>query len=171
MQITKRTRLRKVLPLLIDKERVDTLIDSVDEYPLKKKILSMTVGEFIDLVTDEDKFISSLLNPRERAYKALGRLKAYRNQMEQLMSWIKKFHVKQSMQEKNAAQGITFPDFCSRILLTVTDYFHLKSFKEAEKVPLADYLLILQDQSTSIQYQRAYQRIIELEQKSKSKKK
>lgn len=91
--------------------------------------------------------------------------------MEQLMSWIKKFQVKQSMQEKNAAVNIQFPDFCSRILLTVTEYFNLKSFKEAEKVPLADYLLILQDQSTSIQYQRAYQRIIELEQKSKSKKK
>lgn len=169
MQITKRTRLRKVLPLLIDKERVDTLIDSVDEYPLKKKIISMTVGEFIDLVTDEDKFISSLLNPRERAYKALGRLKAYKNQMKALFDWMKKLQVKQSQDEKQAAIGVDFPDMCSRMLLVVTEYFHLKSFKEAEKVPLADYLLILQDQSTSIQYQRNYSRLIEMKNKTKKK--
>lgn len=171
MQITKRTRLKELLPLLADKERIDSVLEQIDEYPLKKDVISMTVGEFSEIVLEEEKFISSLMRPNERAYVALGRLKAYRKQMEQLMSWIKKFQIKQSQQEKKAAVNIQFPDFCSRILLTVTDYFHLKSFKEAEDVPLADYLLILQDQSTSIQYQRAYQRIIELEQKSKSKKK
>lgn len=170
MQITKRTRLKELLPLLVVKERVTEILDNIDEYPLKKDIISMTVGEFIEIVTDEDKFIAGLLSPKERAYKALGRLKNYQRQMKQLMSWIKKFEIKQTPDEKAATLGIEFPDFCSRILITVTDFFHLKSFTEAEKVPLADYLLVLQEQSTSIQYQRAYNKLMEIKQKSKKKK-
>lgn len=170
MQITKRTRLKELLPLLADKERIDSVLEQIEEYPLKKDVISMTVGEFSEIVLEEEKFISDLLRPNERAYVALGRLKNYKRQMKQLLDWIKKFQVKQTQDEKAAAVNIQFPDFCSRILLTVTDYFHLKSFKEAEKVPLADYLLILQEQGTSIQYQRAYNKLLELKQKSKKKK-
>lgn len=169
MIITKRTRLRSVLPLLIDKQRVESVLDDVEEFPLKKDVLSMTVGEFSEIVLDEDKFVASILNPRERAYKALGRLKNYKRQMKQLMEWMKKFQIKQSADEKQAAIGIDFPDMCSRMLLTVTSYFGLKSFKEAESVPLADYLLILQDQSTSIIYQRNYSKLIEMKNKTKKK--
>lgn len=170
MQITKRTRMRELLPLLVNKERIDSLLEQTEEYTLDKNILSMSIGEFIEIVTDEEKFISTLMRPRERAYKALGRLKSYQRQMRELLAWMKKLQVKQTNQEKSAAFNILFPDFCSRMLITVTEFFHLKSFKEAENVPLADYLLILQDQSTSIQYQRAYNRIMELEQKAKKKK-
>lgn len=170
MQITKRTKLKHLLPLLADKERIDSVLEQIEEYPLKKDVISMTVGEFSEIVLDEEKFIASLLLPNERAYKALGRLKNYKRQMKQLLDWIKKFQVKQTQDERAAAQGIQFPDMCSRILIVVTEFFHLKSFKEAEDVPLADYLLILQEQSTSIQYQRAYNKLLELKQKSKKKK-
>jgi len=170
MQITKRTRLKELLPLLADKERIDSVLEQIEEYPLKKDVISMTVGEFSEIVLEEEKFVSGLMRPNERAYKALGRLKNYKRQMKQLLDWIKKFQVKQTQDEKAAAQGIQFPDMCSRMLIVVTEFFHLKSFKEAEDVPLADYLLILQEQSTSIQYQRAYNKLIEMKNKSKQKK-
>lgn len=170
MQITKRTKLKHLLPLLADKERIDSVLEQIDEYPLKKDVISMTVGEFSEIVLEEEKFISDLLRPNERVYKALGRLKNYKRQMKQLLDWIKKFNVKQSADEKQAAIGIDFPGMMSRMLLTVTQYFGLKSFKEAESVPLADWLLILQDQSTSIQYQRNYNKLIEMKNKTKKKK-
>lgn len=170
MKITKRTKLREVIPLLINKERTDLLLEQVEEYPLKKDVLSMTVGEFSEIMLEEDKYIATILDPRERAYKALGRLKNYKRQMDQLMKWMKKFQIKQSADEKQASIGIDFPDMCSRMLLTVTEFFHLGSFKEAESVPLSDYLLILQDQSTGIQYQRNYSKLIDMRNKTKKKK-
>lgn len=170
MQITRRTKLKELLPLLADKERIDSVLEHIDEYPLKKDVISMTVGEFSEIVLEEEKFISSLMRPNERAYVALGRVKSYQRQMKQLMSWMKKFNVKQTADEKQAAIGIDFPDMCSRMLISVTEFFHLKSFKDAESVPLADYLLILQEQSTAIQYQRNYSRLMELKNKSKKKK-
>ena len=171
MQITKRTRLKELLPLLTDKERLDSVLDGIEEYPLKKDVISMNIGEFSEIVLDEEAWVKKMFRPNERAYKALGRVKNYKRQMEQLMNWIKKFNIKQTADEKQAAIGVDFPDFISRMLITVTEFFKLSSFKEAEKVPLADYLLILQDQSSSIQYQRNYQKIIDLKNKSKNKKK
>lgn len=170
MQITKRTRLKELLPLLASKERIESVLDQIDEYPLKKDVLSMTIGEFSEIVLEEEKFIAAIMRPNERAYIALGRLKNYRRQMKQLLDWIKKFNVKQSADEKQAAIGIDFPDMMSRMLLTVTEYFHLKSFKEAEDVPLADWLLIFQDQATSIKYQRNYSRLMEMKNRAKKKK-
>lgn len=170
MQITKRTRLKELLPLLVNKERVESVLEQVEPYPLEKKILSMTIGEFTEIVSDEEEYIRKLMQPRERAYKALGRVKQYRTEMKQVMDYIKKFEIKQNADEKNAAKGVDFPDMCSRMLITVTEFFHLKSFNEAENVPLADWIMILRDQATAIQYQRNYQRIMDLKNKAKKKK-
>ena len=170
MQITKRTRLKELLPLLVEKERVDTLLDQVEPYPLEKKVLSMTIGEFTEIVMDEESFLRKLMQPRERAFIALGRVKQYRTEMKQVMDYIKKFQIKQTADERQAAIGVDFPDLCARMLLTVTEFFHLKSFDEAEKVAIADWIMILRDQSTAIQYQRNYQRLMEMKNKAKRKK-
>lgn len=170
MEVTKRTRMKELFPLLTTKERMDSVLEQVEEYPLDKDILSMTVGEFINLSLDEEKYIASLLRPNELAYKALGRLKNYYRQMKQLTQWIKKFDVKQTAEEKQAAISVDFPDMMSRMLLTVTQFFGLKSFKEAESVPLSDWLLILRDQSTAIQYQRNYSKLLDMKSKTKKKK-
>lgn len=160
MKITKKTRVKELLPLLTE-HRMERLLRDIPEYPLDKSILSMTIGEFADILLDEESYILTLLRPNERAWKAFGRLKVFRREMEEISKWMKKYEIKQSEEEKRAAIGIEFPDFIAKILITVVQFFGLHSFKEAEQIPLADYLIILQEQSSSIRYQRNYSKIIE----------
>ena len=166
MEITKKTRVKEVLPLLLNEGMMDKILEDIEEYPLEKPILSLTIGEFSEIVLDEQSFVKKIMKPNERAYIAFGRLKSFKKEMEQLMKYIQKFQVKQSSEEKQAAINIDFPDFLSKILLTTTQFFGLHSFQEAEAIPLADYILILKDQVSSIQYQRNYSKI--MEQKSKN---
>lgn len=165
MKITKRTRVKEVLPLLTER-RLEYLLERLQEFPLEKPILSLTIGEFAEILLDEQAYVMRLLNPRERAWKAFGRLKTFKREMSEISDFMKRYEIKQSSEEKQAAVGVDFPDFIAKILITVTQFFNLHSFKEAEAIPLANYLVILQDQSSAVKYQRNYSKI--LEQKSKT---
>lgn len=164
MKITHRTRVKDILPLLTEK-RMEYMLDNIQEYPLDRPILSMTIGEFAEILMDEQAYMMKILNPRERAYIAFGQLKSFKRQMEEISAWMKKYEIKQSAEEKQASIGVEFPDFIAKMLITVVQFFNLHSFKEAESIPLSDYLVILQDQSSAIKYQRNYSKLIE--QKSK----
>lgn len=141
------------------------LLENIPEYPLEKSILSMTIGEFSEILLDEQTFIQTFMSPKEYAYKAFGRLRTFKREMEEVQKWIQKFEIKPSADEKQAAIGIDFPNFITKILITVVQFFGLHSFKEAEAIPLADYLVILQEQSSQIKYQRQYSKIIEMKNK------
>lgn len=164
MKITKRTRVKELLPLLTEK-RLEYMLENIQEYPLEKPILSLTIGEFSEILLDQEVYIKKLLRPHKKAYIAFGRLKSFRRQMEEVSNFMKRYEIKQSQEEKQAAVGVEFPDFIAKILITVTQFFGLHNFQEAEGIPLADYLVILQDQSSAIKYQRNYSKLIE--QKSK----
>ena len=168
MKITKRTRVGEVLPLLTEK-RLEYLLENIPEYPLNKNILSMTIGEFSSIILDEQAYIQTFMKPNERAYKAFGKLKAFKREMEDISKWIQKHEVKQTEEERRAAIGVDFPNFVTKILITCVQFFNLHSFKEAEAVPLADYLIILQDQSAAMLYQRNYSKILEQKQKTHGK--
>lgn len=168
MLITKKTKTKHLLPLLNTQEKIDQVIEAMEPYPLKKEVLSMTIGEFSHVVLEEQEFIKELLSEK-LAYKAFGRIKSFRIQMEQLSKWMKKLEVKQSQDEKAASIGVDFPDLIQRMLITVTKFFHLKSFDEAEKCSLSDYLLIFMDQASDVKFQRNYQKLLEMRQKVKKK--
>lgn len=164
MKITRRTRVKEVLPLL-NEEKMKYLLENIPEYPLNKPILAMTIGEFSEILLDEQTYIQTFMSPKEHAYKAFGRLRTFKREMEEVQKWIQKFEIKPSADEKQAAIGIDFPNFITKILITVVQFFGLHSFKEAEAIPLADYLVILQEQSSQIKYQRQYSKIIEMKNK------
>lgn len=164
MKITRKTRVREVLPLLTE-QRLEYLLENIQEFPLEKPILSLTIGEFSEIILDEQAYVMKILNPRERAWKAFGRLKSFKRQMEEVSNFMKKYEIKQTEDEKRASVGVVFPDFIAKMLITAVQFFNLHSFKEAEVIPLADYLVILQEQSSAIKYQRNYSKLIE--QKSK----
>lgn len=161
MRVTKWTRTKTVLPYLT-KENFDLLLEKVPEHKLKKDIISMRIKEFAEIIMDEDSHIEKYLKSFF-AFTAFGKLKTYRRQMKEIMDFIKRYEIKQTQEEKMAAIGIEFPDVVSRMLITVTKFFGLKSFDEAMKVPLSSYLMILQEESSSIRYQRAYSDIIRRE--------
>ena len=129
----------------------------------------MTIGEFSSIILDEQAYIQTFMKPNERAYKAFGRLKSFKREMEDISKWIQKHEVKQTEDERRAAIGVDFPNFVTKILITCVQFFNLHSFKEAESIPLADYLVILQDQSAAMLYQRNYSKILEQKQKTHGK--
>lgn len=169
MRITKRTKTAALLPLLT-KEKLDELLEKVEQVPLEKTLMSMTISEFDGVINDEDNFLLSLINDNPVALVFLGKLKSFRTQIDGLNSFFKRLEVKMSPEETAATKGVMFPDIIQKMLLTCCSFFHLKSFEEAESCKVSDYMLIYQNEAASAQYQRNYQKIMEQKQKNKSKK-
>lgn len=166
MKIDKHTKLKHIIPLLTE-QRLNDLIDQVEEYPLKQNLLDFTIKQFGEITLDQEKYLSTLLAPNQKALVALGKLKSFKRQLQEISNFMKMCEIPQSKEEKAAAVNIKFPDPIARMLITVTQFFHLKSFKEAEEIKLADYLLIMQEQYSAAMYQRNYQKIINQRTKKK----
>lgn len=168
VKLNKWSKTKDILPLL-DKEKLEYILSQVEEVPLKKPILEMSIRKFGAIVNNEEEFIAKLLKKR-RLFKALGLLKSYKRQMNEIVSFFKMYDIKQTKEEKQAAIGIVFPDLVSRMLLTVTKFYHLKSMKQAERRTVSEYLIVFQEESSSLMYQRNYNNILNMQMKQKPKK-
>lgn len=169
MLITKKTKTRDVLPLLT-KETFEELLEQVPEVKLKKPLINLPIRKFCEIISDEEAYVAKLLKQRN-ALKAFGMLKSYRNQMKAITLFIKKYEIKQTQEEKQAAQGIDFPDMVTKIYLTIIKFFGYKTFFAAGFVPFSYYLMILQDEASSLKFQRAYSDIIKQQMRLKESKK
>ena len=169
MKITNRTKTSEVLPLL-NEERLEHLLDIVPENN-DKSILSMTVGEFASLVDDGENFVSEYLSKEHKALKAFGTIKSWKRQIKELSDFLKKFEIKRTADEDEAARTVLFPSFGLKMMLTCTRYFHLKSLKEAESVPVSEWLAIFQEESSNALFQYRFNKIMENKQKAKNKRK
>lgn len=167
MKITRKTLTKDILPLLTQ-ATLKELLEKVPAVPLKKPVLAMSIGEFGEIVEDEDAFVAKLLKHR-KALKAFGLLKQYKEEMEALAKFFKLYDTKKSQEETSAALNIKFPSFSQRILIDCVKWFHLKSMEEAEKVKLSDWLTFWMDEASSALYQHNYSKL--LEQKNKAKRK
>lgn len=167
MRITNKTLTRDILPLLTQ-ATLKELLEKVPAVPLKKTVLAMSIGEFGEIVEDEDAFVAKLLKHR-KALKAFGLLKQYKQEMEALAKFFKLYDVRRTADESNAAKGITFPNLGQRMLIDCVKWFHLNSMEDAEKVKVSDWLTFWMDEAANMLYQRNYQKI--LEQKNKAKRK
>lgn len=170
MKITRRTLTKDILPLLTE-ERLEEVLEQVQEVPLRKPLLSMSIREFGEIVSDEETFLLSLVKQNRRALRFLGRLKSYRKAMDSLNRFIKTFDVEQTAEEKAAAKGVLFPNFQQRMLLTCAKFFGYKSLEEAGGCRLADYLTIFQDEASAMLFQRRHAKLLEQKYKSKNKRK
>lgn len=171
MKITKRTRVKDITPLIRNEETMKRLIESFPPYPLEKNILSMTIGEFCELTIDESGYINRMLDPKQKAYIAFGRLKEYSNQMKVLTKFLEGMSIQMTADEKMASQNVDMPSTAERILLDTVKAYHLHSTKEAEQLPITDWILVLKDSVATAKYSRNYQKILEQKSKMKSKRK
>lgn len=163
MLITTKTKTQSVLPLLTI-ERFEQLLDAVEPQPLPKDLTDMTVGEFLDCL--EDGYAERFLKEKY-VYMAFGHLKEFKKQMEGIAKFLKMNDIKASAEQERAALGIEFPDFAEQVLLTVTEYFGLQSFDEAEQVKMSNYMLIVKKQSSEAKFKHQYDKIIEQKMKQK----
>lgn len=168
MKITKRTKTRDVLPLLTQ-DTLKELLEKVPAVPLDKPLITLTVGEFGEIVEDEETYIGKLLKHR-KALKAFGLLKQYKQEIEAISKFFKLYDVRKTADESNAAVGIKFPNLGQRMLIDCVKWFHLNSMEEAEKVKLSAWLTMWQDEAANALYQRNYSKILEQKHKSKNGK-
>lgn len=168
MKITKRTKTRDVLPLLTQ-DTLKELLEKVHAVPLDKPLITLTVGEFGEMVEDEETYIGKLLKHR-KALKAFGRLKQYKQEIEAISKFFKLYDIRRTADESNAAIGIKFPNLGQRMLIDCVKWFHLNSMEEAEKVKLSAWLTMWQDEAANALYQRNYSKILEQKHKSKNGK-
>ena len=167
MKITEKTRTRDILPLLTD-ETLKEVLEKVPAVPLKKHLLEMSIGEFSGILESEEQFIADILKTR-KALKAFGLLKQYKQEMEALAGFLKRFDTKRTQEEEAAAKGVLFPNMAQRMLIDVVKWFGLHSTREAEKITVGEWLTIWQDEAASALYQRNYMRIMDAKNKTKRK--
>lgn len=167
MVINCKTLTKDILPLLTQ-ETLRELLEKVPAMPLKKPVLAMTVGEFGEIVENEDAFVAKLLKHR-KALKAFGRLKQYKQEIEAISKFFKLYDVRRTADESNAAVGIKFPNLGQRMLIDCVKWFHLNSMEEAEKVKVSDWLTFWMDEASAALYQRNYMNIMDAKNKTKRK--
>lgn len=168
MKITKRTKTRDVAPFL-NKESIEELIEKVPEVDaFKKSIMDMTIEEFSDVIMNEDALVEGFLKEKY-LFNAIGKLKSYKRQMESITKLFKLYEIKQTPEEKQAAVGIVFPDIISKMMLTASKLTSLTPLEAAKKMLVQEYLMIYQDEASSLMYQRAYSDIINKQMKLKEK--
>lgn len=173
MKVTRKTLTKSVIPLLTG-DRLQKALEDIPAYPLPKPIIEMTLGEFIEAM-DETYYARFL---RERyAYRALGMIKSYKEEMESIAKMMKRYSVSQTDDERQAAFGIIFPGTAERMLLDVQSRFGLCRLdkapwperlwqRSAEEVSVAEYLIVMKDHGSSAQYQRRYSKIQERNRKN-----
>lgn len=168
MKISRHTKTKDILPLL-DESNLKTLLEQIPSFPLEKSVMSMTIREFSDILTDEESFIKRILRHR-KAFVALGKLKSYKEQIENIGKFMKMYDHKKSNDEEQAARGIVFPDFSIRMMADCVRFFNLHSFDEAENVKVSDWLTVFHIEASNTLLQHNYNKIIEEKQKRKQKK-
>lgn len=157
MDITKKTTVGEALPYL-KKEHIEELLERCDEIALVKPVFSFTVGEFIESLDEE--YVMSFFNKYdEPLVVAIGRIKRFRNELEQIRKILSLNEIKLSPEEQAAQQGVVFPSFQENILCECVEYFHLHSLDEAEKIPLSNYLIMKRKKGAEALYERNLNKI------------
>lgn len=164
MVITTKTPTIEVLPLLTE-DLMKQLIENTPLMEMEKPIWEMTCGEFIECLDDD--YIKTFLM-EETIGEAIGHLKCFKRDMAALEKFLTMNDTKETSEEHQAKQGVTFPTFGETILLTVAEFFHLRNFEEAEDTPFSNYLLIHKYKTANSKYERALNQIYQ--NKSKMKK-
>lgn len=127
----------------------------------------MTVGEYVEALDPE--YAERVLECR-RAFRAFGRLKQFRKEMEDVAKWLEAHAIPAEAADRAAMQGVDFPTAREAILLEVRDTFGLPRLDAAgwfanrlgvygaADIPLAEYLLALKGKVAGAKYERNRQR-------------
>ena len=157
MIITRKTTTREVLNVL-NGDQITQLIEALQPYPLEVPLLMMSVGDYLRITGGGEDAMAGLLS-EPLAYKAFGRIKQLRKEVEQLTKYLQRYEVVQEPEEVQAQQGVPFPTPAERVLTTCVKYYHLHSTAEAERLPLSDYVMAFKDMASDAIYQRKLAKI------------
>lgn len=153
--IDKRTHTRKILPLLTVSNLTEVIKD-VPAIPMEKPLTEFTLEEFDMCLTSPEAFIFELAKHNRKALVFLGRVKDFYNSLEGFKKFTQQFEMKQSAEEKQAANGVPFPSFGNSMLTTVIEFYHLHSVDEASKMKVKEWMLAFEHSASNAMYSRRY---------------
>lgn len=169
MDITRDTLTLAVLPYITE-EDFQKLYDATDPIPLVTPVTSMTLGDFIRATTD-DNWVKANILSEEYLIVAIGRLKQFRNEVENIDKFMKLNECTESTEESQARKGVYFCSAAEEMLLDAVTFFHLHSMDEAEKVPLSDYLVYYKHKTAEAKFQRNLSAVYAKKNNTKQKRK
>lgn len=100
---------------------------------------------------------------------AIGRLKWFKKQIEDIQKVLQLNELKLSPEERAAQAGVVFPSFQESVLCDCVDWFHLHSLDEAEQIPFSNYLVMKRRKSADTLYERNLNQIYSNKAKQKKK--
>lgn len=153
--ITPKTRTKSILPFLTVRNLTEVIKD-VECVPLETPLTEMTLEEFDEIISSPEVYINKLARKNRKALVFLGRCKDLYDSLEGFTNFMKKFEVKQSAEEKQAANGVHFPSFGNSMLTTVIEFYSLHSVDEAAKIKVKEFLLAYEHTASNALYSRRY---------------
>ncbi len=170
MEITKDTTVGEASPFLKE-EHIKELMESDKVAPMAygKPLVSMTVGEFLECL-DENYTMRFFNDPEVPLVVAIGRLKWFKRQMEDVQKVLQINELKLSQEERAAQTGVVFPSFQESVLCDCVEWFNLHSLDAAESVPFSNYLVMKRKKSAEALYDRNLNQIYSQKAKQKGKK-
>lgn len=153
--IDKHTRTRQILPLLTI-SNIGEVIKSVPAVPMEKPLTEWTIEEFDEALTSPETILLKMALKNRKALVFLGRVRDFYDSLEGFQRFIKQFEIQQSVEEKQAANGIPFPSFGNTMLTTVIEAYHLHSVEEASKVKVKEYMLFFQHNASTAMFNKRY---------------
>lgn len=154
MDITRETTIGEAAPFLKGEHLQQLLDDPRVTSIMGVSVFDMTVGEFLEAMEDDYAYKKFFYDPDANLIEAVGKLKNFRKQMEDVQKLLKMNEPKLSSEETQAQAGVVFPSFEESMLCDCIEWFHLRSMDEAEALPFSDYLVMQRRKNAEALYNR-----------------
>ena len=169
MDITRETTIGDAAPFL-EEEHLKQLIDDPRVASVMAvSVFDMTVGEFLEALEPEYAIQKFFWNPEDNLLEAIGKLKNFRQQMDDVQKILQLNEPKLSSEETQAQAGVVFPTYQESMLCDCIEWFHLRSMDEAEALPFSDYLVMKRKKGAEALYERNLNKIYTQKAKQNSK--
>lgn len=168
IEITDKTRTRDILPFLTT-SNITEVCKQVDVVPIDPPIPEMTVDDFNELLSSPENYMMKLAKKHRGALQFLGACRDMFDQLEGFTKFIKQFEVKQSAEEKQAANGVPFPSFGNYMVSTLVKFYNLHGVDEAANKRVKEFMLAFEVESSNAMFSRRYSEITAKKAKIKKK--
>lgn len=168
IEITDKTRTRDILPFLTT-SNITEVCKQVDVVPIDPPIPEMTVDDFNELLSSPENYMMKLAKKHRGALQFLGACRDMFDQLEGFTKFIKRFEVKQSAEEKQAANGVPFPSFGNYMVSTLVKFYNLHGVDEAANKRVKEFMLAFEVESSNAMFSRRYSEITAKKAKIKKK--
>lgn len=128
--------------------------------PDDTNIGDIPLGTVIGFMIDPDSIAEYAYEQEVNTVAAVRKCKAIAEGLQRLAETLKRWDTEPNEEQKRAAKGVEFPTLWQSMLLDTVEFYSLHSTKEAEALPLADWLMVRQAKCAERKFQSNYDIIV-----------